>query len=87
MILTKATGHFTETEIDDEIVVMSLESGDFFSLTGTAKAIWLVLDAGLDRQGLIAHLVGEFGAAPDAIGPDVDTFLEQLRGAGLLASR
>ncbi len=85
MTLAKAAGHFTETSIDDEIVVMSLESGDFFSLTGTARAIWLALDDGPDRAGLIARLAGEFGAAPDAIAGDVDAFLVQLRKAGLLA--
>ena len=84
MTLAKAAGQFTETEIDDEVVVMSLTSGDFFSLTGTARAIWLALDGQHDRAGLIAALAAEFGAAPDAIAPDVDDFLAQLSAAGLL---
>lgn len=84
MILAKVAGQFTETEIDDEVVVMSLASGDFFSLTGTARAIWLALDEQHDRAGLIAALAAEFEAEPDAIAPDVDDFLAQLSAAGLL---
>jgi PqqD family protein of HPr-rel-A system len=84
MRLAKAAGQFTETEIDDEVVVMSLASGDFFSLTGSARAIWLALDAQPDRAGLIAALAAEFGSDPAEIAGDVDAFLAQLSAAGLL---
>lgn len=84
MTLAKAAGHFTETEIDDEIVVMSLDSGDFFSLTGPARAIWLALDEGMERAGLIARLATAFETEPAALAADVDAFLGQLRSAGLL---
>jgi len=84
MTLAKAAGRFTETTIDDEIVVMSLDSGDFFSLTGTARAIWLALDGQHDRAGLIAALAADFAAGPDEIADDVDAFLAQLMAAGLL---
>lgn len=84
MTLAKATGQFTETTIDDEVVVMSLASGDFFSLTGTSRAIWLALDACHDRAGLIAVLAADYGTGPDAIADDVDAFLAQLAAAGLL---
>lgn len=84
MTLAKAAGQFTETEIDDEVVVMSLASGDFFSLTGSARAIWLALDAQPNRAGLIAALAAQFGADPAEIAGDVDAFLAQLNAAGLL---
>jgi hypothetical protein len=84
MTLAKAVGHFTEATIDDEIVVMSLDSGDFFSLTGTAKSIWLALDDLPDRAGIIARCADEFHAGTDAIAGDVDAFLAQLGAAGLL---
>ena len=84
MTLAKAAGQFTETGIDDEVVVMSLASGDFFSLTGSARAIWLALDAQPDRAGLIAALAAQFDADPAEITGDVDAFLAQLNAAGLL---
>ena len=84
MKLVKAAGRFTETTIDDEIVVMSLDSGDFFSLTGTARAIWLALDDQPDRAGLLTTLAAEFGAEPNELAGDVNAFLAQLAAAGLL---
>lgn len=82
--IAKLTDRFTETEIDDEIVVMQLDTGDFFSLTGTGTAIWRLIDGRRDRQALVAALCDEFGAVKDQVAADVDEFLAKLRGAGLL---
>lgn len=83
-LLTKATQRFSETQIDDEIVVMSLDSGDFFSLSGTARAIWLLLDGTRDRAALIAGVAAQFGVAGELIAGEVDAFLTQLDRAGLI---
>ena len=83
-VIAKLTGRFTETEIDDEIVVMQLDTGDFFSLTGTGTAIWRLIDGTRDRQALVAALCVEFGAPQAEVTADVDEFLAKLRGAGLI---
>lgn len=85
--LTKARDRFTETEIDDETVVMCLESGDFFSLTGTARSIWHQLDVGHDRAGLIAAVADEYGVTAESVAADVEAFLADLAAAGLLAGQ
>jgi pyrroloquinoline quinone biosynthesis protein D len=85
--IAKAEGEFSETEIDEEVVVMNLASGEFFSLTGTARTIWQLIDGTHDRDGLLAELACEFGAAPAEIAADLDPFLEQLAGAGLIVRR
>ena len=36
--LTKQANRFTETDIDEEIIVMRLDNGEFFSLSGTGAA-------------------------------------------------
>lgn len=82
--LAKAQGRFSETEIDGEIVVMNLESGEFFSLTGTAREIWLRLDGTRDRAGLIAALAADYDSVAAAVAADVDAFLAELAAAGLL---
>lgn len=82
--MAKAADSFSETVIDDEIVVMSLESGDFFSLTGTARAIWEQIDGTHSRDAVITALAGQFGCSEAEIAGDVDAFLAQLTGAGLL---
>ena len=84
--LAKAVGRFSETAIDDEIVVMSLVNGDFFSLTGTARDIWVLIDGTHDRAAIITVLAERYGVAGDAIDGEVDAFLAQLGEAGLLAA-
>ncbi len=82
--IIKAKGHFSETEIDDEVVVMNLDSGEFFSLTGTAREIWRLVDGTRDRDSVLAELAREFEAAPTEIAADLDPFLDALAGAGLI---
>lgn len=84
MVLAKAAGNFTETAIDDEIVVMNLASGDFFSLTGTVREIWLRIDGTLDRAGLIAALARDHSVPAIEIAADVEDFVTQLQDAGLV---
>jgi pyrroloquinoline quinone biosynthesis protein D len=83
--IARAEGRYSETEIDGEIVVMNLESGEFFSLTGTAREIWLLLDGTRDRSGLIAALAADYGTDDKAVAADVDAFLTELLATGLLA--
>ena len=83
--IIKLADRFTETTVDDEVVVMHLASGDFFSLTDTARAIWERIDGAHTREAIIAALAEEYGEPVDRIAPEIDEFLARLRHAGLLA--
>jgi PqqD family protein of HPr-rel-A system len=83
--LIKLVDRFSETTVDDEIVVMHLGSGDFFSLKDSAKTIWEHIDGARSRETLIGDLAQDYGVAPEQIAPDVDDFLARLSEAGLLA--
>lgn len=85
--IAKAEGRYSETEIDDEVVVMNLENGEFFSLTGTARAIWRLIDGSRGRDQLLTALAAEFAAEPAEIAADLDPFLAQLARAGLIVGR
>ena len=82
--LAKDPARFAETRIDDETVVMSLETGDFFSLTGTAQSIWRLLDGTRDRAAILAALAAEYDAPAAELEADLDPFLADLFAAGLL---
>ena len=59
--IRKQLDGITETEIDDEIVVMRLDNGEFFALSGTAAAAWRLIDGNRDRRALLAALASEYG--------------------------
>ena len=84
-ILTKQADRFTETDIDDEIVVMRLDNGEFFSLSGTAAATWRMIDGTRDRSTLLSALAAQYEGDEADIAADIDEFLTKLREMGLLA--
>lgn len=83
--ISKQTGRFAEAGIDNEIVVMRLDNGEFFSLEGTAAAAWRLIDGTRGREELVAALADQFDGAAADIAADVDEFLASLRDMGLIA--
>lgn len=83
--ISKKVDVFTETIVDDEIVIMRVDNGEFFALSGTAAAAWQLIDGSRDKASLVAALADQFVADRDEIGPDVDEFLLHMRKKGLLA--
>ena len=83
--LTKDPATFAETRIDDEIVVMTLSSGDFFSLQDTGAAIWDLIDGTRNRAAVLAALARDYAAGDADLAAELDAFLADLRGNGLLS--
>lgn len=83
--LAKLVERFTETDIDDEIIVMRLDNGEFFALSGTAAATWRLIDGQRDRAALLAALACEFAADESQIAADVDELLGRLKESRLVA--
>ena len=83
-VLSKLSDRFTEVDIDDEIVVMRLDNGDFFSLGGTGAVIWRLIDGTRDRAALLRELAGDYGADERDIAEDVDDLLGRLKEQGLV---
>ena len=81
----KLSERFTEAAIDEEIVIMRVDTGEFFSLTGTAATTWRLIDGNRNRDALLAALADEYSTDEAAIAADVDDFLAQLKETGLLA--
>jgi hypothetical protein len=83
-VISKRSDQFSETTIDDEVIVMHLSSGEFFSLTGTGRSLWLLIDGTRDHSALLAAAAAQYGVEPADIADDVDSFLTQLGAAGFL---
>ncbi|MFM5884498.1 MAG: PqqD family protein [Novosphingobium sp.] len=81
---TKRRGAFSETAVDDEIVLLNLDDGTFFSLTGTGAQIWPLIDGTRSRDALVAALAAAHDAAPAVVAADLDAFLVQLADAGFI---
>ena len=84
MALAKRSERFTETPSDGEVVIMRLDTGQFFSLAGTAAAAWHLIDGERTRADLIAALSVEYASADGQLEKDLDEFLGQLKASGIL---
>lgn len=82
--LIKLTDRFTETAIDDEIVIMRLDTGEIFALSDTAAAVWRLIDGQRDRHGLIGALASDYSADEAVLAEEVDELLASLRQTGIL---
>jgi pyrroloquinoline quinone biosynthesis protein D len=83
-IPAKDPARFVETAVEDEVVVMLLDSGDFFSLRDTARDIWMKIDGARSRDAIVEAMAADYGASAETIAPEVDSFLAELRTVGLL---
>lgn len=83
--LTKKAESFAESEIDGEIVLISLGTGDFYSLTGPAAATWRLIDGTRDRTALVQSLGRQFEAEEMVLAADLNGFIASLLDAGFLA--
>src|SRR5882724_660760 len=70
--------------IDGEVVIINLQSGTYYSLTGTAAAIWNALERGLGASALPALLESQFTGCAAGLEKIVAGFLGELGAQSLI---
>lgn len=72
------------TQIDDEMVLMSIERGNYYGLDAIATDIWQRLEQPLAVVDLCAALAKEYDADTETINRDVLALLEQFVAEGFI---
>ena len=75
---------FTEAAIDDEVVLMRIDTGEFYSLTGTGAEIWRLIDGERSEADVVKMLESSFNAPAAVIAKDVADLIRELAGMGLI---
>jgi len=70
--------------IDGEVMIINLESGSYFSVTGAGAAIWPQLIAGTDLDSLATILGTAFDITPAEVEFELSGFVDRLVGEGIL---
>lgn len=73
------------TDLDGARVFLSLESGDYLRLAGTANAVWERLQTAMRVGALVDDLCATYGIDPDTCRGDLLPFLDSLLEAGLVS--
>lgn len=72
------------TELDGEVLMMHIESGNYFGLNEVASFIWQQLETPMTAQALCAAIASEFDVAKEQCEADTLTFLDGMVKDGLL---
>jgi hypothetical protein len=71
--------HVFSQKLDDEMVLLNVQTGAYFGLTAVASRAWELVQDGV-RPGLVPALLAlEFDAPCDEIERDLEAFFAELR--------
>ena len=82
-IVAKGDRH-VETLAGSEIILMQVQDGKFFSLTGTARRVWEILDEPLSIEALAGRLTPEFAIEPRECVRDLLALCRDLKAQKLI---
>jgi len=71
-------------EVDDEVVILDLETSKYLSLNGSAAVLWLALQKPVGVDGLAAELASRFELDEATARTDAEAFVEDCRGRDLI---
>lgn len=72
------------TTIEGEVLMMSIEQGQYFSLNQVGSRIWDLLETPIEQTALIQQLTAEYEVSAEVCREQVGSFLARLRNRGLL---
>lgn len=70
--------------MDDEQVLVHLDTGFFFTLQGIGVRVWELLENGADADSLIRDLLFEYEVEEGRLVRDIDALLHQLQRHDLI---
>ena len=71
-------------ELDGEICLFHPENAQYLNLNATGSAIWTVLEAPTDRDGLVAQLLARFEVEEAICRKETEAFLSEAFALGML---
>lgn len=73
------------TRIDDDVIILSLHSNCYVTLDRLGSQIWELIEEPLTLGELVARLEELYDAEPGRIRSDVEEFLREIAGDGLVS--
>jgi coenzyme PQQ synthesis protein D (PqqD) len=70
--------------LDDEIVLLNLDTGVYFSLDGLGRRFWELLSEGVALDAMLQRLNDEYEVEAAVLRIDIDSLVLQLAGEGLI---
>lgn len=85
-IVGRADG-FSTAAVQDELMMLNVEQGAYYSLDPIAADIWRLLEKPARVEDLTNELVQRYAVTPEQCRADVLGFLEQMLANGMITVR
>ena len=69
---------------DNEVVLINLANGNYYSLQGPAAEIWGLLKAGVSQKGIVNQVMNRYQGVQKEVDRAIDAFLDELSEDGLV---
>jgi len=79
-----ASSTVVAAELEDEAVLLNVETGLYFGLDAVGAEVWKLLEQGATEHDISARVLAEFDADPRQLQVDLSEFLDQLLEHGLV---
>lgn len=82
-LISRADG-FTTAPVQDELMMLNVEQGAYYSLDPIAAEIWNMLENPAGVGDIVEKLLNRYDVTPEQCQTDVLAFLEQMHGNGMI---
>jgi hypothetical protein len=80
----KVNPNVVAQRVDDQVVLVNLETNRIFALNPTGARLWELLSAGHSEAEIRAKLIEEYGIAQAELEAEVDRLMHELNGQSLV---
>ena len=83
-LISRADGQISR-EIDDETVILDMESGVYVGLDDIGTFVWSLIEEGISLQNLLNEILLEYDVESQQCLDDLQEFLSELVDGGFIA--
>jgi hypothetical protein len=74
----------TSQTIDDEVIIIDLQNGNYYSLTEAGAGVWSGIETGRFSDEIMAWIAAQYDGEPEAVKSSIEQFLDALLGEELI---
>lgn len=80
----KINSSILTTEVDDELGMMSIEKGSYYTLNPVGKEVWKLLANAVSLEEIVGELMKDYSVSREECYNDISSLLEDFKKNGLV---
>lgn len=87
VVLKRMDEDVAETELDDKIVLLHIENGEYYNFNVTGSDLWRWLGASSSAHDLALKMANKYDCSVDACLPDILSWVNELLDKKIVTSK